>query len=506
MPSRTASRAWSRLPNIALLALVTAVFLAGGPVQAQSPAEFMRMIEAGDPEAHPDSLAALPLDELMARLGVPGLSLAVIRDFEIHWAKGYGTADVEAGVPVTVETLFQAGSISKPVAAMGVMKAVQDGLFGLDDDINDILTSFHVDGGEFSREHPITPRTLTSHTSGLGDGFGYPGYDPSVTVPTLLQTLEGHELSNTGPVFVERPPMTLAEYSGGGVSVMQQALMDARGGPFPEIMREHVLGPIGMTNSTYLNPLPPEWDRRAARAHSADGESMGAKWHIYPEMAAAGLWTTAPDLARFAIEVQKSALGRSNRVLTRTTVQEMLRPVGVGDFAVGFTIQKRGQGWYFGHGGSDWGFNAWLQSHMSNGYGMAVMTNSDRGGELIREIRRRVEHAYQWDAHADPAPRGYAVPPSDGGVVLDEDVLRSFVGRYRFDGITDLEIELVDGALVGVIGGTRVPMLAVSETTFFVAGFGVRMIFTKGDSGEVVGVSMELGGRPTPGRVITNSG
>lgn len=502
MSFRTTLRPRSPQASSVALCFAAATCFAASSLQAQNPADYMRMIEAGDPEAHPDSIAALSLEELMDRFGVPGVSLAVIKDFEIHWAKGYGIADVETGAPVTTETLFQAGSISKPVAAMAVMKAVQDGLFGLDDDINGILTSFSIDGGDFTDDHPITPRTLTSHTSGLGDGFGYPGYDPELPVPTLLQTLQGHELSNTGPVFVERPPMTLFEYSGGGVSVMQQALMDARAAPFPEIMQEYVLGPIGMLNSTYSNPLPAEWDTHAARAHDGEGESMGAKWHVYPEMAAAGLWTTASDLARFAIEVQKSALGRSNRVLTRTTVQEMLRPVGVGDYAVGFNIQKRGQGWYFGHGGSDWGFNAWLQSHLANGYGVAVMTNAERGGQLLREVARRVEHAYEWDAHAAPAPRGYAVAPAHGGLDLSEDVLRTFVGRYDFEGITSLEIELVEGRLVAIVGGGRVPLLAVSEEIFFVSRLGVRLLFTKDDAGEVVGVSMEIGGRPAPGRIL----
>ena len=200
--------------------------------------------------------------------------------------------------------------------------------------------------------------------------------------------------------------MTFFEYSGGGVTVMQQALADARQRPFEEILQEDVLGPLGMRSSSYVQPIAPERDRNAARAHSRAGESMGPKFHVYPELAAAGLWTTPTDLARFAIEVQKSAHGESNRVLSRATVQEMLSPVGVGPFAVGFTIARTGEGWYFSHGGSNWGFRGLLLAHKVKGYGLVVMTNADQGGAVMTEVSRRIQSAYEWDSVAQPVTRG----------------------------------------------------------------------------------------------------
>ena len=402
--------------------LISALFLfAALPLSASAqpgtPEEYMAAIEGPQAESGDNELAGLTIQELMERFNVPGVSVAVIHDFQIHWAKGYGIADVESGAPVDTETLFQAASISKPVAAMGVLKAVQDGLFTLDDDINDILTSWQLDGGEFTEDQPVTPRTLTSHTSGLGDGFGFPGYDPSDEIPTVVQILDGHELSNVGEVFMERPPMTFMEYSGGGVTVMQQALSDARGRPFADLMRDDVLAPIGMENSTYEQPLPPERDRNAARAHDGRGQSMGAKWHVYPEMAAAGLWTTPSDLAKLAIEVQKSAVGESNRVLSRTIVQEMLSPVGVGPYAVGFSLSRIGQGWYFSHGGSNWGFRATLMAHKVKGYGLVIMTNANQGGAVMSELSRRIQAAYEWDSVAEPVRRGYN---RGGGIVVLE--------------------------------------------------------------------------------------
>ena len=378
------------------------------PLEAQISAVSAQVaIEQTQTQPGEDGLGTRTVAELMEEFGVPGVSVAVIHDFKIHWAKAYGVADVETGQLVDIETMFQAASISKPVAAMGVLRAVQDDLFSLDDDINNILQSWTLDGKEFTRARPVTPRTLTSHTSGLGDGFGFPGYDPEQLLPTIVQILEGHELSNVGRVFMEREPMTFYEYSGGGVTVMELALSDVRSRPFVDLMQDGVLTPIGMTRSSYAQPISLEHNKNAARAHDNNGESRGPKWHVYPEHAAAGLWTTPTDLARFMIEVQLSARGESNRVLSQSMVQEMLNPVGVGPYAVGFSVSKYGEGWYFDHGGSNWGFRALVLAHKVKGYGLVIMTNADQGSTVLHEIRRRIQRTYDWDSLASAVERGY---------------------------------------------------------------------------------------------------
>ena len=345
---------------------------------------------------------------LLKQFNVPGVSIAVIKDFKVVATYTYGVADVETGAPVTPETMFQAASISKPVAAMASLKAVQNGRFSLDQDINTILKTWKLPDGPFTAERRVTPRGLMSHTSGTGDAFGFPGYAPQAALPSIAQILDGVQPpSNLRAVRLERPPMTGFEYSGGAVLIQQLALTDAVGKPFPEIAREWVLDPIGMTNSTYEQPLPARREKQAARAHNRTGERMGDPWHVYPEQAAAGLWTTPTDLARFAIEVQLSLLGKSNRVLSETTAREMVTPVGVGPFAVGFQIAKEGEGWYFMHGGSNWGFQCDLIAHRLKGYGAVIMTNGDGGGALIGRLRRLIQQEYKWDALDSPIPRGY---------------------------------------------------------------------------------------------------
>jgi len=388
------------LISTCLIAATSAFFAA----EDTSPAAMMARI-AGPQSPDRQALDRLTLPQIMEQFHVPGVSVAVIKDFKIDWAKGYGVADVATGMRVDADTLFQAASISKPVAAMAAVRTAQDGRFTLDQDINTILTSWKLPDSEFTRGHPVTPRALMSHTSGLGDGFGFPGYHPSAPRPTLVEILNGSQPSNVGRVLMERPPFTAEKYSGGGVTMMQLAMMDTLARPYPEIVRSLVLGPIGMSSSAYEQPLSAERDRHAARAHNGRGQAMDTKWHVYPELAAAGLWTTPTDLAKFAIEIQQTALGRSTRVLTRASVLEMLTPVGVGDYAVGFAITKKGQGWYFAHGGSNWGFQCDLIAHRVKGYGVAVMTNGDAGRPVINEIEARVAAAYGWDSLDKPVLR-----------------------------------------------------------------------------------------------------
>jgi CubicO group peptidase (beta-lactamase class C family) len=358
-----------------------------------------------------------PLDpqtvqNLLAQFNVPGVSIAVIRDYKIAWAQGYGLADAQTRQAVTVDTLFQAASISKTVAAMTSLKAIQEGRFKLDQDVNTILKSWKLPGGEFTADRPVTPRSLMSHTSGTGDGFGFPGYLPNTPLPTVVQILDGESPSNRQKVRLERPPLTGFKYSGGAVMIQQLALTDAAGKPFPALAREWVLNPIGMTQSTYEQPLPATLEKQAARAHDRMGARMGEPWHVYPEHAAAGLWTTPTDLAKFLIEVQKSLLGQSNRVLSQQMMQEMVTPVGVGPYAVGFAVAKQGEGWYFMHGGSNWGFQCDMMAHRVKGYGLAIMTNGDNGGVLIRELERRIQQDNNWDIFDKPIPRTYG-PPRD---------------------------------------------------------------------------------------------
>lgn len=345
------------------------------------------------------------IPELMQRFRVPGVSIAVVWNGAIHWARGYGVADASTGTPVTTATRFQAASISKPVTAMAAMRLVQDGKLSLDADVNTILRSWQVPASEHTRRQPVTPRALFSHTSGADDGFGFPGYNPGQPLPTPVQVITGEQSSPLGPVRFVREPYAAMKYSGGGTTIMQVALSDLAGEPFAALMQRLVLGPLQMTSSSYEQPPAAAVEGSLARAHNGGGARMPAPWHVYPEQAAAGLWTTPSDLARWLLEIQRANAGPRGTVLAQASVREMLAPVGAGSFAVGLQVEKRGEGWYFMHGGSNWGFRCNLLGHMRKGYGVVVMTNGDNGGAVIQEIEARVAAAYNWDSLHKPVLR-----------------------------------------------------------------------------------------------------
>jgi CubicO group peptidase (beta-lactamase class C family) len=348
---------------------------------------------------------AMTIAQLLDHFHVPGVSVAVISDFDIGWTKSWGTADTESGMVATGQTLYQAASISKPVAAMASLQAVQMGLFDLDEDVNTILKSWKLPDAPFGGGLPVTPRMLMSHTSGLGDGFGFPGYEPGEPLPTVQQVLDGQPPSTLPAVRLVRPAMTAYHYSGGGSEVEQLVLIDTVGTPFTQIMRDWVLQPLGMSMSTFEYPLPLELEHRAARAHDSAGARMNARWHVYPEQAAASLWTTPGDLAKFMVEIQRTLAGQSSRILDRGMMRNMITPVGVGPFAVGFMVSQKGEGWYFEHGGDNWGFKAQVIAHVAKGYGAVIMTNGDNGLSVISELQDRIARSYSWDLLDKPILR-----------------------------------------------------------------------------------------------------
>ena len=336
------------------------------------------------------------LVQTMRRLHVPGMSIAVIRDFKIDWVKGYGVADAATGTPVDADTRFQAASISKPVTAMAAVRLAQEKRIDLDEDVNRLLRGWKVARPAGAAWPPVTPRSLFSHTAGAADGFGFPGYAPGAPLPTFEEEMEGRVPSVLGPVRFDQPPYRSSRYSGGGILIMQRALGDATGEPFERLMQRLVLRPLGMAHSSFEAP-----GRDAlgyARAHDQTGKRMDAPWHVYPEKAAAGLWTTAGDLARFVIELERGGAGEQGTVLRPNSARQMLAPVGVGDFAVGPRIVRKGAEWYFYHGGSNWGFEAVILGHLRKGYGLVIMTNAQgSGADLIQEMEARIFRAYHWD-------------------------------------------------------------------------------------------------------------
>jgi CubicO group peptidase (beta-lactamase class C family) len=418
-------------------------------------------------------LPARTLAERMAALKVPGASVAVINGGVIEWAKGYGVIEAGTTTSVSTRTLFQAASISKPVAALAALRIVEQGKLALDDDVNARLTSWKIPENKFTGKEKVTLRRLLSHTAGLTvHGFG--GYPADAPVPTLVQVLDGLKPANSDAVRVDVAPGSIYRYSGGGFTVVQQLMIDVTGRPFPDLLAELVLRPIGMDDSTYEQPLPAARRGTAASGHLDDGRLLPGRYHTYPEMAAAGLWTTPTDLAKFLIEIERALQGRSS-VIPAATAREMTT-IQKSRYGLGLSIEGTGPAARFGHGGSNEGFKCQMTAFVEGGRGAVVMTNGDRGFGLGREILRAVAREYGWPA----------LQPVEKTVVrVDPAALAPLAGRYELRPGKILTLALEGGTLFVIDGKERVELYPESETRFFEPVEENEILFVKDANGRV---------------------
>jgi CubicO group peptidase (beta-lactamase class C family) len=414
---------------------------------------------------------AKSISRRMADFKTPGVSVAVINNGAIEWAKGYGMTETGTVMPVTPRTLFQAASISKSIAALGALRLVEQGKLVLDEDVNVKLVSWKVPENEFTKTEKVTVRRLLSHSAGLTvHGFG--GYEAGTPVPTTIQVLDGVKPANSDPVRVDILPGKPFRYSGGGLTVAQQLMADVAGRPFPALMADLVLKPVGMNDSTYEQPLPESRRGEAASGHTSDGKLLPGRYHTYPEMAAAGLWTTPTDLAKFLIEVARARRGDST-VLSKTLALEMTTPQKPG-YGLGLSVDGLGSAASFGHGGSNEGFKCQMTAYLDGSRGVVVMTNGDLGGFVAGEILRAVAREYDWPSFK---------PVEKKVVAVDPKVLAALEGRYELRPGRFLEVKLEGSTLFVIDGADKIELYPESEVRFFDMAEGHVLFFVKGPDG-----------------------
>jgi len=422
-----------------------------------------------------------PLAARMAELKVPGVSVAVIHEGRVESARGFGLTQT-GGPPVTEKTLFQAASISKPVFALAVLHQVDAGKLDLDKNVNDYLKSWKLPDNDFTRQKPVTLREVLTHSAGL-TVHGFPGYAADTKLPDVKQILDGTPPANTGAIRVDTVPGTRWNYSGGGYVLAQLLLADVTGVPLPKLMRDTVLTPLGMTLSTYEQPLPAARLNEVAMPHDGDGQALREGPHVYPEMAPAGLWTTPTDLARYALGV-RSALDGKSKVISAKTARAMLTPV-IGQQGLGPQLGGSPARRFFSHGGANAGYRCMLVAY-EDGEGAVVMTNSDAGDEIANDLIRTIAHVYQWPDFA---------PPTRTLARMEPDALQRFVGVYDLDEGSTYVVRREGDHLVGsVLGNRPVALAPSSDRQFFAREVNVLVDFELNADGAVTSVHHKFGG------------
>jgi CubicO group peptidase (beta-lactamase class C family) len=427
-----------------------------------------------------EPLPTVPLSQRMSELHVPGVSIAVVHGGRIDWAGGFGVARL-GGPPVTSRTLFQAASISKPITALAVLHLVDAGRLDLDADVNQYLRTWQVPGNSLTRRRPVTLRELLTHTAGTTVS-GFPGYVDGAALPTSPQILDGLPPANTEAIRVDAEPGTLQRYSGGGYVVARQLLTDVTGMPFQALMQQMVLRPIGMTRSTFAQPLPGSWRGSAATPYTGTGEPVPGGARVYPELAPDGLWTTPSDLARYIIEVQRSLRGLSNRVLSQSMARAMLmrQPGEPNRQGLGPALGGEPQHPYFLHGGTNEGFRCRFVAY-TTGEGAVIMTNGQNGGQLIDEILRAIAREYQWPD---------LQPPVRAIAQVDPARFAGYVGVYRLNEAQTLTVTLESGQLYSQITDQpRRALYPTSAAEFFLREMDERISFTTDTTGRAISLT-----------------
>jgi CubicO group peptidase (beta-lactamase class C family) len=411
------------------------------------------------------------LRERMRHYRVPGVSIAVVDGGKLAWARAYGVVEAGRKQRVTPETLFQAGSISKPVTALAVLRLVERGSLTLDSDVNDSLTSWKIPDAS------VTLRQLLAHRAGM-TVHGFAGYAAGGPVPTLLQILDGLPPANSPPIRANAERDDEVHYSGGGYTVVQQLLLDVTHASFPALLEREALAPLGMNHSTFEQPLPDAWASRASAGHDAGGQVIRGRWNTYPEMAAAGLWTTAPDLAGCIIGVQESLHGGSSAL-----GRELAAQLSGG---LGFFTGGEGDAAYFVHDGATAGFQALLVGFGEHGRGASILTNATHGLDLAHEIVRAIAVEYGWPALG---------PELKTTVAVDPKFLADFAGHYvgrdgnlRVDLTTHVERGMLR-AQTSYWSGER-SLYPLAENRYFTLEGDWEFEFRRGADGTVEGLQV----------------
>ena len=434
----------------------------------------------------PDTLLRWNIEERMMSHKVNGVSIAVIHNSKIHWAKGYGWADVGEKRKVTPHTLFQAASISKSISAIGILKLVEDKKIDIDNDINQYLSSWKFPYDSITKTKKITLRNLLNHSAGLSVS-GFPGYFITDSIPTILQILDGTQPSKTPAVRSELEPGIQYQYSGGGICITQLIITDVTNQPFEKYMQNSVLKPLGMNESFFIQPPPIEKKELLATAYNRDGSEVPGKYCIYPELAAGGLWTTPTDLAKYIVETQLSLLGKSSKVLSPEMTKIRLTPFD-GYSALGVYLHKEGR--YFEFSGGNYGFTSVYWADISNGNGVVIMTNS-ANIEIISEITNSVAVAYQWDDFYKPEIKNV--------VSVSDSILDSYVGDYLFG---DKIISIIQkNNKLFTVEDCPWELYFTSESDFFISEFESNMKFQHDSDGNVTGI-LDLNSGRTASRIM----
>jgi CubicO group peptidase (beta-lactamase class C family) len=430
------------------------------------------------------------VDQLLApwdRIDSPGAALAVARDGEIVYKSGYGSAQLEYGIPITPSTVFHVASMSKQFTAFAIALLAEQGKLSLDDDVLEHIPEIP----DFGRK--ITLRQLIHHTSGLRDqwnllALGGWRLDDVITTEHILTAMRYQQELNFDPGEEHL-------YCNSGYSLLAEVVARVTGTSFREWTTENIFRPLGM-NHTHFHDDHEMIVPDRAYSYSVDGPGFRKSVLSYANVGATSLFTTVEDLIKWTNNLDTGTLG-GEAVLQQVHERGILNNGEEISYAFGLVHGEHRGLRTVGHGGADAGFRTMLMRYPDQRFVVAVLSNL--GGFSPDSIAREVAAVYLAEEMAEAGPE----EDSAETVEVDAAVLDDYTGRFQLEAgllvtITRDEAQLVAEAR----GRPKVKLIPESETTFVIREADVRVTFHREESGEVERLTVLQGGQEMPGRRV----
>ena len=476
-----------KLMTICALGLSSAACMPASPVLEERPA-------AALPPAHAAGLAQLwpQVSAEMKQSKLHGLSIAVFDNYEIVEVHTAGVKSIDTGAAMDERTAFSTASISKVTTALLCLMLARDGVIDLDEPISGYLKSWQLPASEVPGAADVTWRQLLTHTAGTSQ-HGFADFYEGDAVPTLIDSLEGRLPRYDKPIEFLFAPGTSWKYSGGGYVIVQLALEDHLGLPLEELAEERIFKPLGMADTTMVQPGSKGFLKNTASVHDEDGAVIRTGLPITPQISASGMWSTPSDMARFMIDFQRALDGHEIGVITPSLAREMTDIISLRYVGGMGTPFFRGMGFgntdWFRHDGSNTGVNVEMLASMQGGYGVVIMGNGDdpNTNPVFATLRREIVDAMGWRERQQLDSR--PVEPA-----LRDAILGHYNGLLYGMGF-DYRIEEIDGELwvaseffQHFLGVDRSRLHHLGNGVFAVEDFPNRLRFERGPDGSLANV------------------
>jgi len=418
----------------------------------------------------------LKLLDRMAFYKVPGLSLAVMDNFRLEWAKIYGYKDIVQYQKLTPDTAFQVGDLSQPVSATVILCLVKENLLKLEEQLGPYFTEIALAGRKFKPSENISMSlaSLLSHSAGF-----YPwtssGYSRSSAVPDLAQVIRGEEPAQNYFIFRGFDPEAGVRFSDFNYVLLEKYLEDKTQKKLEELAKEKIFTRLSLNNTFFGLPVSAD----IASGHLREGPEVDGSWDRYPEQAARGLWSNPSDYLKFMVELIECAKGKKDGLLSTELARQMFSSQSPGT-GYGFRLEGEHERFKIYLKGKTNGYNSALLVYPSLGQGVVIMTNSDNGGVLIDEILRGLSVIYDWPDFKPEEKTLYRLDPS---------IYKQYSGRYQVNDSYFLDVSYEDYYLiVHPTGQSPTKFYVETQTIFFSVDPFIRIKFNFDERNQVTGL------------------